>query len=63
MNDEKQERQEFVRRLFGTKPEPEEPGGQKGNNYVPSEGSNPEPPRGDRDLREFARQLFDCDND
>jgi len=58
MNDEKQERQEFVARLFGTKPDPEKPGDANRGNHVPNEGTNPALPRSDRDLREFARQLF-----
>jgi hypothetical protein len=46
-------------RLFGAPSDPEpEPEPEPRRNYVPREGRTVARPRGDRDMREFTRQLF-----
>ena len=52
----------FARSLFSGKPdETAEPDKQKPPLFVPLEGNISTPPRGDQDMRDFTRELFNRD--
>ena len=55
--DDRRERLEFVRQLFGKDAEP--PPKKLPGNHVPAEGNNPAPTdNSDAEVRDFTRQLF-----